>query len=137
MKRFRSIDWLLPWTRRLSVLPCVLAIFVLVSFLTAVSLPPASGDIKEKEETASVSASTLAGNWKDASGLLSYTLSENGDLEIHALGAGPFRGTYELQGDQLVLRYTAMGLSSEEHFPVVPQEDGTLQVGKTVWKNLS
>lgn len=51
---------------------------------------------------------SLVGTWKDSYGLTQYRFDSGGEMRLEALKLGSFKGTYEVSGDQLTIRYRVM-----------------------------
>ena len=48
---------------------------------------------------------SIIGTWKDSYGLTEYQFSSGGVLRIEALNLGSFKGTYQVSGDKVTIRY--------------------------------
>lgn len=55
-----------------------------------------------------VSSDGLVGTWKDTSGLTEYRFDTGGEMKMHALSLGSFKGTYRVDGDRITLHYRVL-----------------------------
>lgn len=74
------------------------AIFLSVLFLLASSGCGAKSAVSDG----------LVGTWKDDYGFTEYQFENSGQMKVHALSLGSFRGTYKLSGDRITLHYRVL-----------------------------
>ncbi len=58
-----------------------------------------------KTVAANANADSIVGTWKDSYGLTEYKFEQNGKMKIEALNLGSFKGTYQIDGDQITIEY--------------------------------
>jgi hypothetical protein len=72
---------------------------------------------------------SLVGTWKDSYGLTQYRFDSDGAMRLEALKLGSFKGTYEVSGNQVTIRYRVMVKDVKDTYPY--RIDGnTLYLGK-------
>lgn len=73
--------------------------------LIAVLIIPLAGcaRIRPKENRDSI-----VGTWTDSYGLTKYQFQSNGKMKIEALNLGSFKGTYEIDRDQITIEYRVL-----------------------------
>lgn len=59
---------------------------------------------------------SINGVWKDSYGLTEYRFSSNGTMKIEALNLGSFKGTYLIQGSQIIIQYKVLVKSVKETY---------------------
>lgn len=83
------------------------------------------------------SKNALAGVWRDESGVMELSLSEDGSLLLKPLGGPSFSGSYSAEEGSLLLTYTVPFGRSLEEFPYSLSEDGTvLNMGSARYERL-
>lgn len=48
---------------------------------------------------------SIIGTWKDSYGLTQYKFEQDGKMKLEALDLGSFKGTYQIDGDQITIQY--------------------------------
>ncbi len=71
------------------------------AFLAVLLLLAASGCRRLPQQT----PDSIIGTWKDVYGLTEYQFSSGGSMRIAALNLGSFKGTYQVSGNKISMRY--------------------------------
>lgn len=77
---------------------------ILALLLTVFLMVPAFGCHPAKP----ADADALIGTWKDSYGLTEYQFQSGGAMKISALKLGSFKGTYQIDGDKITIRYRVL-----------------------------
>ncbi len=54
------------------------------------------------------SGDSIVGTWKDSYGLTEYRFEQGGNLKLEALNMGAFKGTYQIDSDQITIQYRVL-----------------------------
>lgn len=72
---------------------------------------------------------SLVGTWKDSYGLTQYRFDPGGTMHLEALKLGSFKGTYEVSGNKITIRYHVM-LKEVKNTYTYRLDGNTLYLGK-------